>query len=325
MNPPQLLRVHAATAPRDPRLAEVLAGLRARPRRLSSTWLYDAEGSALFERITELPEYYLTRTELEILAAALPEIARVLGTEVLVVEPGSGSGRKTEQLLAALTRPSGYTAIDVSSAALTATAPRLRARFPDLQVQTVVADFTALAPGLGPCVGDGNRLVFFPGSTIGNFEPEAALGLLRSFHALAGADGHLLLGADLAKDPAILLPAYDDAAGVTAAFNRNLLVHLNHALGADFLPEHFAHRVRFDRDESRIEMHLESLEAQRITISDERFAFERGERIHTENSYKHAPERVVDLAARACWREVGRWTDARDWFGVFLFAAAAAP
>jgi dimethylhistidine N-methyltransferase len=285
---------------------DVLAGLLARPRRLPARLLYDARGAELFEQICELPEYYPTRNELALLAASLPDLARLVGPRVRVIEPGSGAATKTRMLLAALDAPGGYVPIDISGEQLVATARTLRRELPGLAIQPVLADFTALA-ALPPASGGASgTLVFFPGSTIGNFEPDAARAFLARFGALAGPGAQLLLGADANRDPASLVPAYDDAAGITAAFDRNVLAHLNRTRGATFDLDQFLHRAVWNARASRIEMHLVSRKAQRVRVGATELALERGEAIVTEHCYKHSRDALSALLASAGWhvREV---------------------
>jgi len=300
-------------------LDEVWAGLSRRPKSLSPKWLYDEAGSELYERITEVPEYYPTRTEIAILEARAPEIAGAVGPRALVIEPGAGSGRKTEILLAALHRPAGYVPVDIASGALAGAAARIAARFPGLAVRPVVADFTGPveipASGLGPA----RRLAFFPGSTIGNLDPSDAVGFLRTLAADAGPGGALLIGVDHPKEPDTLIRAYDDAAGVTAAFDLNLLVRMNRELSADFRTDRFRHESRFDADLSRVEMHLVSRVAQRVRVAGRAFTFERGESLHTESAYKWEARTFDALAAIAGWRPERAWSDERAWYSVRLY------
>ncbi len=314
MSAPDPARAPALTAPAT-FAADVLTGLASRPKQLPCKWLYDRRGSELFEQICELDEYYPTRTELSILRAALPAIAERLGPRVLVLEPGSGSGEKTRLLLAALEDPIGWAPIDISPAALHGAVAAMRRRYPGLELLPVHGDFaqriTVPATKREPV----RRLLFFPGSTIGNFAPAAAQKLLARFARVADS---LLIGVDLRKDPEILLRAYDDAQGVTAEFDRNLLARINRELDADFDLARFAHRARWNDAEGRIEMHLESLAEQYVHVLGRRFGFHRGETIHTENSYKWRLEDFEALAAAAGWRRDGVWTDPEQWFAVLL-------
>jgi dimethylhistidine N-methyltransferase len=295
-------RLHAVVSLAQPAPGDdVLGGLRAPCKRLPCRLLYDARGAELFERICRLPEYYPTRSELALLAAHLPAFARVLGPRVRVIEPGSGAGRKTRALLSALDRPEGYVPIDVAGAQLEANTRALRVQYPDLEVQPVHGDFTrplALPPPRGPAQ---RALVFFPGSTIGNFEPDEARAFLARFRALAGPGAALLLGADSNHEVASLLRAYDDPAGVTAAFDLNVLANLNRTYGATFELDRFMHRAVWDQRCSRIEMHLVSRTRQTIVVAGERFHFERGEPIVTEHCYKYVPEVMHAVLASTGW------------------------
>lgn len=302
---------------------DALKGLGRAPRALSPKYLYDARGSDLFEKITALPEYYPTRTELAVLEASAARIADAVGPQATVLEFGSGASVKVRLLLDALAAPAGYIAVDISQAALHAAVGRLRAEYGDLTICGVHADYTrpfALPPGVraagGPVLG------FFPGSTIGNFSDGEARDFLRAARDEVGAGGWLLLGADLVKERAILEAAYDDAAGITAAFNMNLLARMNRELEADFDLDSFRHRAFFNEAESRIEMHLESLAAQTARVAGADFTFVAGETIHTENSRKFRIPEVEALARDTGFAPVETFTDSREWFGVFLLRAA---
>jgi len=301
---------------------DVLAGLRAVPKRLPCRLLYDARGAELFEEITGLPEYYVTRSELALLAAHLPEIAEVVGPAARVIEPGSGAGRKIRMLLDALERPAAYVPIDVSREQLVGNARALRAEYPGLAVTPVGGDFTrplALPP---PAATVERSLVFFPGSTIGNFEPAAARSFLARFRSYAGPRSMLLLGVDGNRDPVTLVPAYDDAAGVTAAFNRNVLAHVNRTHRATFELDWFAHRAVWSARHSRIEMHLISLHSQAVRVAGETIRFAAGEPIITEHCYKHAPDVVASLLASAGWRVADMFPDALGRVRLWLASAA---
>lgn len=301
--------------------ADVLAGL-ARPRKtLPCKWLYDQVGAEVFERITELPEYYLTRREREILEENGAAIARAIGPGAAVVELGPGDGLKAIQLLGALEAPAAYVPVDIAAEWLDAATSRVAAAFPKLPVQPVVADFTADFR-LPAALPGARRLGFFPGSTIGNFPRAEAAAFLRRQRQALGKGALFLVGADLVKEIAVLEAAYDDAAGVTAAFNLNLLRRINRELGADFEPEAFRHRAIWNAAKACIEMHLVSLRAQAVTVAGRRFAFEAGESIHTEDSHKYRIEGFRDLAAEGGWDEVALWTDARQDFSVWLLRAA---
>lgn len=298
---------------------DVGEGLAARPKRLSPKYLYDAKGSELFERITKLPEYYPTRTELALLQEQGSELAQALGPQCVLVEFGAGSGLKAELLLRSMLQPAGYMAIEISEAALAATHARLRAAFPRLPLRMLEADFTAQPPLPGD-LPKGRRVGFFPGSTIGNMTPREAQDFLRSRRRMLGPDAAFVLGVDLAKDASILAPAYDDAEGVTAAFNLNLIERMNRELGAGLDASAFRHEARWNAAASRIEMHLVATRPQTARIGGRAYAFAAGESLHTENSYKYEPARFRALVEASGWRVEQMLTDAKGWFGVFLLA-----
>ncbi|QRG05589.1 L-histidine N(alpha)-methyltransferase [Xanthobacter dioxanivorans] len=297
--------------------ADVLAGLAGRPKAISPKYFYDEAGSRLFDRICRLPEYYPTRTELEILSAHAGDIGAFAGAGAALVEFGSGSSEKVRLLLDAMQAPAAYVPIDISGPHMRAAIARLARAYPAVAMQPVEADFTRLA-ALPPIGAPGRKVGFFPGSTIGNFTPEAAAGFLAGAGAMLGAGAAFVVGFDLAKDAEILDAAYNDNQGVTAAFNLNLLARINRELGADFDLAGFRHRAFYDPAAGRVEMHLESLAAQTVRIAGTPIAFARGETIHTENSYKYAPAAFAELARGAGWRERALWTDARGWFAVAL-------
>jgi dimethylhistidine N-methyltransferase len=292
---------------------DFIAALANTPRSISPKYFYDVEGSRLFDRICELPEYYPTRTELAILEGHAAEMAALAGPGAEIIEFGAGSLRKVRLLLEAFEAPAGYVPIDISGDHLRDAAGILRAEFPGLAVHPVVADYTQAFEM--PAAGQGRRIGFFPGSTLGNFTPEEALAFLtRTAGLLRG--GALLLGADLVKDPQLLHAAYNDAQGVTAAFNLNLLVRANRELGANFVPAQFAHYACYNAPLQRIEMHLVSRVRQAVTLCGERFVLEEGESLHTENSYKFTIEGLRELARRAGFRPGPVWTDRQRLFSV---------
>ena len=293
----------------------VLTGLSAEPKTLPCQYFYDERGSALFEQITDAPEYYPTRTETAILRDCVDEIVAGTPPGSVLIEFGSGSSRKTEILLAALDKLAAYVPIDVSTSALDEARARLLRRFPNLRVETVVGDFRS-ALVLPEDLRERPRMGFFPGSTIGNFQRADAVSLLADMAAMMADGGRLIIGVDLHKDPGALLPAYNDAAGVTAAFNKNLLVRANRELGADFDLAGFEHEAIFNARQSRIEMHLVSRRAQVVSLLGRRFSFRAGETIHTENSHKYTVAAFRDLAAEANWTTSRLWTDARRLFSV---------
>ena len=308
-------RVAPAPSTRQAFLADVLHGL-SRPRKeLPSKWLYDARGSALFERICELEEYYPTRTELGIMEAHAREMAALAGEGCVLVEYGSGSSLKTRLLLQYL-RPAAYVPVDISAPALADATARLRRWRPELEVRPVCADFSA--PHALPLSGleERRRVVFFPGSTIGNFHKPEVVCFLRAVAREAGPGGGLLVGVDLLKEREVLERAYDDALGVTAAFDLNLLLRANRELGADFQLDRFRHQARFDERHGRVEMHLVSSARQAVRVGGQTFRFTPGETIWTESSYKYGVREFATLAALAGWRCLHSWTDARAWFSV---------
>ncbi len=291
-------------------------GLSKPHKSLPCRFFYDARGSELFEEITRLPEYYPTRVEIALLEAHVGEIATDVGECGALVEFGSGSSRKTEILIARLPRLSVYAPIDVSKTALEGARRRFRALFPTLETRPILGDFTH-GVVLPQDIAQMPQLGFFPGSTIGNFAPPEAVAVLRAMRDTLSPGAALVVGVDLKKEARVLVEAYNNSAGVTAAFNLNLLVRANRELGADFDVCAFRHEAIYDPLEGRIEMHLVSLKEQTIGLLGERFHFRAGERIHTENSYKFSVEQFSRLARAAGWRVDRFWTDGRGWFCVF--------
>lgn len=307
---------------RDEFRASVIAGLSAPRKTLPCKFFYDAEGSRLFDRICELPEYYPTRTEFRILEARAPKIARLLGPHARVVEFGSGAGTKIRLLLAALDRPAAYVPVDISRSHLLAAATELARDFPNLRVAPVCTDYTQpfalpAIPGLAPQINAG----FFPGSTIGNFTPEEAVAFLTRARRLLGPGSVLIIGVDLVKDEAVLNAAYNDAAGITDAFNLNLLHRINRELGGTFDVRGFTHHAFWNREDGRIEMHLVSRRRQTVEIGGHFFDFASGETIHTENSYKYTIDRFRALARKAGYVPSEAWTDAADLFSLHMLKA----
>ncbi|HEV8678865.1 MAG TPA: L-histidine N(alpha)-methyltransferase [Stellaceae bacterium] len=297
----------------------VLAGLGRAPKTLPCKFFYDAQGSALFEQICEVPEYYLTRTEITILEEYAGAIAANLGAHCRLVELGSGASRKVRILLQALKAPAAYVPVDISREHLRDAAAQLAADFPALPVIAVCADYTRPFR-LPPLGGPAGKLVgFFPGSTIGNFEPEAVVRFLQHCAGLLGPEGEMLIGADLKKDPAILNAAYNDRAGINAAFNLNLLARINRELDGDIELDRFAHVAFYNADEGRMELYLKSLAEQTATIAGHSFGFAAGELIHTENSYKYAIPEFHALARRAGFLPVHTWIDRNALFSVHYF------
>jgi len=293
---------------------DIVDGLSQPQKSLPSRYLYDEVGSELFERITELPEYYPTRVEASILSQHAAEITDGIDDGVLV-ELGSGSSRKTEILLDAAPRLSAYVAIDVSEAALEDAVRRIRARYPALNVRPVRADFMGSIPVPHDLAGK-RKLGFFPGSTIGNLEHDQAVKFLGNLRGAFSDRDRLVIGADLVKDQDVLLHAYDDSAGVTAAFDLNLLARINRTYGPIFDLDTFRHRAAFNRQLSRIEMHLVSTKEQVIRFRGQAFRFAQGETIHTENSHKYTLEGFRELARRAGWHPRHTWTDDEALFSV---------
>jgi len=300
-------------------LSDVERGLSAPQKSLPCQYFYDEAGSNLFEQITELEEYYPTRTEVSILRAHAADIARQLGANALLVEYGAGASTKTRILLDALEAPEGYVPIDVSEDFLLQTADGLRAEYPSLPVHPIVGDFMVRL-GL-PEGTSGTPVGFFPGSTIGNLSDEEITEFMQSARALLGETGKFVIGADLRKSPSILIPAYDDAAGVTAKFNLNLLIRINRELGADFDLDGFVHRAIWNDAASRIEMHLESLTDQVVSINGRTFTFAAGETIHTEISRKFDLDSLTDLVAKTGWHLDQVWCDDNEYFAVILLQA----
>ncbi|MBA2126548.1 L-histidine N(alpha)-methyltransferase [Hyphomicrobium methylovorum] len=293
----------------------VHAGLSKTQKTLPCRYLYDARGSRLFERITGLAEYYPTRTEAAILRANAEEICAPIGENELLVEFGSGSSVKTEILLDRIASRVAYVPIDVSRSALEDARARLARRYRTLDVRPIVADFSQPV-SLPPDLRSRRKTGFFPGSTIGNLAPDDAIELLKTFRHSLGENGRLIVGVDLKKDPAVLVSAYDDASGVTAAFNRNLLKRINRELGGSFDEDGFSHRAIYDANRGRIEMHLVSTRRQDALVAGRRFRFESGETIHTENSYKYSVEQFRDAAVKAGWSPRGLWTDDAEMFSI---------
>jgi L-histidine Nalpha-methyltransferase len=302
--------------------SDVLSGLSEPQKVIPCQWLYDERGSVLFEDITQLPEYYPTRTETSILKACAHEIADFAGPNINLVEYGSGASVKTRLLLDALKDVHAYVPIDVSAEFLSDSADGLKADYPKLTVASVVGDFLSPISLPEQSKGAGRSVGFFPGSTIGNLSDEE----IKSFFARArhdlGSDAAFVLGADLKKNVDRLIPAYDDAAGVTADFNLNLLVRVNRELAGDFVLEQFAHEARWNEARNRIEMHLVSLVDQNTRVCGQQFAFCEGETIHTENSRKFDQAELARLVETQGWQTTSVWTDDEDLFSVMMLEAA---
>lgn len=313
----------APSAPAVPSAESVLQGLHSRPKTLSPALFYDERGAALFERITTLDEYYPTRTELGILRGCVGELARLLGPRCALIEYGSGAGVKVRLLLDALAAPVAYVPIDIAGPQLARVAAEIAAEYPRVEVHPVYADYTAPIR-LPELPAGARRVAFFPGSTIGNFSPPEAAAFLRLVRDTVGATGALVLGVDRRKDPRVLHAAYDDARGVTAAFNLNVLARLNRELGATFDLARFRHRAVWNDEASRIEMHLESVGAQEVTVAGETIRFAPGETIWTESSYKYDRPRLDRLVAEGGFALERLWTDADERFWVACLTASQA-
>ncbi len=305
---------HAAAMPASGFAGSILSGLAAEQKTIESKWLYDAAGSELFDRITRLDDYYPTRTETGILEARAGDLLNIAPKGATLVELGSGSSVKTRILLDALPLLAAYVPVDISAEHLIDAARLLADDYTALDVHPVVADFTADFELPDAC-GNAPKILFFPGSTIGNFSVEASIDLMRRLRGIDNVAA-FVIGFDLVKDRDTLLRAYDDSEGVTAAFNLNLLTRINRELGANFDPAAFRHKARWNDSESRIEMHLVSRESQQVTVGGEIVRFAEGETIHTENSHKYTPDGFKDLAGRAGWQLSDVWTDENNHFGV---------
>ncbi|HEX5213038.1 MAG TPA: L-histidine N(alpha)-methyltransferase [Pseudolabrys sp.] len=305
--------------------ADVLAGLHTSPKRLPPKYFYDGVGSQLFERITELPEYYPTRCEMHILREHGADIARRVPQGAALVEFGSGSSKKARILLRALPSLAAYVPVDICGEMIEQEALELRPDFPDLKVLPVTADITRPFALPQPAQAAPVRVGFFPGSTIGNFEPHEAAAFLRNAARILGAGATLIVGVDLVKPVDVLSAAYNDAAGVTARFNLNLLVRINRELRGTFKLDAFEHHAFYNRERHRIEMHLASLRRQKVKVAGETIDFRAGETIHTENSYKYSVESLGALARGAGWAFAAAWTDERKYFSIQAFTLAEAP
>jgi len=307
---------------RDQITADILRGLSTTPRQLPSKYFYDAQGSALFEQITQQPEYYPTRTELQMLQDCARDIAKVVGPRLHVVELGSGSGRKTELLLHALRDPVAYTPIEISRAALLDSITRLAPSLPDIEMLPVCADFTQPVQLPSPQREPARHLVFFPGSTLGNFAHDDAVALLKAMRQTMGPDGMALIGIDLHKDAALIEAAYNDAAGVTAEFTLNLLRRLNRDIGSDFDLDGFRHRARYSVPRLRIETELVSQRDQRVQVGGQSFDFAEGEAMTVEYSHKYTDAVFAAMAAAAGLRVTAHWNATDPAFGLRLLQPA---
>lgn len=310
------IRMTEVPQPATDEREEILAGLRGQPKRVSPKFFYDERGSQLFDAICELPEYYPTRAELGIMEQNLGEIAQLVGPAVSLIEYGSGSSMKTRLLLDQLAAPTAYVPVDISCEHLASTAAQLASDYPDIEVLPVCTDFTRPFPLPTPSRPSARNVVYFPGSTIGNFNIDAAVALMAVMRDEAGDGGGLLIGVDLVKPREVLERAYNDAAGVTAEFNLNLLRRLNREHDADFELANFRHEAIYDEQHQRIEMRLIAQDEQTVRVGNESFEFEEGEALVTEHSYKFAVDQFAGLAARAGFEPRKVWTDDEELFSV---------
>ncbi len=301
-------------------LEETIAGLSQSHRTLPCKFFYDEHGAQLFQKICELPEYYITRTELKILRLHGAEIASLLGSRIELIGLGTGAGTKTRILLEELHEPAVYVPIDISKEQLKKSTARFQKNFSQLEILPICADYLDHFELPLPRRPSSRSVIYFPGSTIGNFEPNAATEFLRRLVDLSGDGGGLLIGVDLQKDRHVIEAAYNDSAGVTAEFNLNLLAHTNRELGTDFDLLYWTHRAIYNSSAGRVEMYLISQADQSVHIEDRQFHFQTGERILTEYSYKHTPEGFAALARKAGFEFEKMWTDEARLFGVFYFA-----
>ena len=301
---------------------EVVAGLAANPRTLPCKYFYDERGAVLFQKICELPEYYITRTEIDILDRNRTEIASQLGPAIQLIGLGTGAGTKTRILIEALAKPAVYIPVDISEKQLRESTALFRKIFPELEILPVCADYLQSVVLPSPLHKPARNIVYFPGSTIGNFEPDEAVQFLRRIANICRDGGGLLVGADLKKDPWVLEAAYNDKAGVTAQFNLNLLERINRELGTDFDLDHWRHQAIYNSEAGRIEMYLISEIDQFAHVNEHKFHFRRGNKIITEFSYKYAPQEFATLADKAGFNFVRMWTDDSRLFGIFYFSCS---
>lgn len=304
-------------------LADVLEGFSRTPKQLAPVYFYDATGSAIFDEITDLPEYYVTRTELDILDRIGPELSGLAGPGAVVIEPGSGSSVKIRKLLDALSEPAAYVGLDISGTHLEAACQEIAADYPALQVGAICADFTQGLDLSQLQLESGRRIIFFPGSTIGNFEPEGARQLLAGFRDALRPGDAVLIGADRVKNTDTLVAAYDDAQGVTARFNLNLVDRINRELDGTIDPSGLSHKAIWNTEKARIEMHLVADHAQRFHVAGREFELREGESIHTENSHKFTPESFTSLAESVGFDVLHSWSDAADLFSLHWLEPAA--
>jgi dimethylhistidine N-methyltransferase len=300
-------------------LVDVIAGLSSNPPTIPCKYFYDARGAALFQKICELPEYYITCTEIDVLDRSRSDIASQLGPNIELIGLGTGAGTKTRFLIEALENPAVYIPVDISEKQLRKSTALFRKIFPDLEILPVCADYLQSVVLPSPRRKPVRNVVYFPGSTIGNFEPDEAVQFLRRIASVCRGGGGLLIGVDLKKDRRVLEAAYNDSAGVTAQFNLNLLERINRELGANFDLDQWRHRAIYNSDAGRIEMHLISAADQFVHLNEHKFHFRRGEKIITEYSYKYTPDEFAAFAAKAGFNFVRMWTDKAGLFGVFYF------
>lgn len=316
MNQPALT-FHDQAPPMGNMAEEILAGLSDNPKHISPKFFYDAHGSALFDAITHLPEYYVTRTEIGILESAGPAISKAIGEHCDLIELGCGSLQKIRLLLESV-KPAQFIPIDISKEHLLQSAESLALQFPWLQIQATCMDYSQQHQLPFSPIGD-RTVAFFPGSSIGNFEPKQAIRLLEQVYKLVGEDGGLLIGVDLKKPVEVLEKAYNDSQNITAEFNKNILRHLNESLDADFETNRFEHVAFYNQEQGRIEMHLESTHDQLCNVAGHNITLEAGERIHTENSYKYHTEEFAALAHQIGFQLKEEWHDAKNFFSVMYF------
>jgi len=298
-----------------------LQGLSSKGKTLPAALFYDAIGARIFEEICKVPEYYPTRTEISILEQYAPTLASQVGSDAALIEYGSGSGEKVQYLLDHLASPAAYIPVDVSREQLLEVAAERSVQYPELPILPICADYTE--PFDFPSFpNESRRIAFFPGSTIGNFHPNEAVAFLKQVRQTVRQEGKMILGVDRRKDPSILNAAYNDEAGLTAAFNLNILAHLNRELDATFNLSHFRHIAFFNAKTSRIEMHLESLISHQIMIAGRLIDFKEGERIHTECSYKYDEERLTELVEASGFQIDVLYTDTREWFWIALLSSS---
>lgn len=296
--------------------SEILNGLHNIPKSLPSKLFYDERGSELFDRICQLPEYYPTRTEMHIMSKNIREITDMIGDDVLLIEMGSGNSNKIRTLLDYMDHPAAYVPVDISGKYLYSAVRELQADYRDMRIIPVVADYTHAFTLPEIDVEFEKKIIFYPGSTIGNFKPDQAVRFLKTCAGLIGGRGNMIIGVDLIKESSLLEEAYNDREGITAAFNSNILLHVNRLLNANFRPELFKHKAFFNKSESRIEMHLISLRNQTVRLGYEKIQLGKGESIHTENSYKYSLDSFRQIALKAGFDVTKTWTDANDYFSI---------